>query len=177
LADVTAFALTPYSAVSVTSRPVKTALRTCPSGIRSSHINWNSSAGRRHRDSLAVIVAGYPQPMDKFLSANPGLRSRFTDTVAFSDYAADEAATMFAAMAVSDQFIIDAPARAELDKSCTQLVGGMHYANGRSVRELYQDTLTAQAAQLTGVATAPDRAGLTTLTAEDICCASAAATP
>lgn len=37
-----------------------------------------------------LIAAGYPKNMDEFLKANPGLKSRFNESLTFHDYTADE---------------------------------------------------------------------------------------
>ena len=42
------------------------------------------------KGDLAIMVAGYPDEMDKFINSNPGLRSRFRHHFHFDDYTPDE---------------------------------------------------------------------------------------
>ena len=43
-----------------------------------------------HRGQFFVFAAGYPDNMETFLKANPGLRSRFDKILKFDDYAAED---------------------------------------------------------------------------------------
>ena len=60
-----------------------------------------------HRDRLDVIVAGYPEPMKKFLGSNPGLESRFTRYLYFEDYSPDELCSIFRLFAERDHYLVD----------------------------------------------------------------------
>ena len=48
-----------------------------------------------HRDDLAMVAAGYTAEMAALIDANPGLKSRFTRTIAFPDYTDDELVQIF----------------------------------------------------------------------------------
>ena len=48
-----------------------------------------------HRDDLVVIVAGYDEPMERFIDSNPGLQSRFNKYMYFPDYTGEELMAMF----------------------------------------------------------------------------------
>ena len=48
-----------------------------------------------HRKELIVIVAGYTGPMEKFLSSNPGLESRFNKYFFFPDYNGEQLMEIF----------------------------------------------------------------------------------
>jgi hypothetical protein len=47
------------------------------------------------RDSLAIIVAGYHEPMQEFIASNQGLKSRFQNTISFADYKTSELLDIF----------------------------------------------------------------------------------
>src|SRR5205085_3551499 len=51
-----------------------------------------------NRDRLILIVAGYPDEMDRFIHSNPGFQSRFGRYIQFPDYTALELCRIFGQM-------------------------------------------------------------------------------
>ena len=58
------------------------------------------------RDEVVVIVAGYPREMDRFMSSNPGMASRFPKTLDFADYDEDELYAIFTLIAEQQGFVL-----------------------------------------------------------------------
>lgn len=59
-----------------------------------------------HRDNLIVIVAGYTDEMKRFLSANPGLQSRFNTYIDFPDYEAFDLVSILIEMCRKMQYAL-----------------------------------------------------------------------
>jgi SpoVK/Ycf46/Vps4 family AAA+-type ATPase len=103
-----------------------------------------------NRDDLVVIVAGYSQPMDRFLEANPGLKSRFNKFVQFPDYGPAELAQIFETMVTSTGYRLTPGAAA----SARQLLSlqyqrrGQNFANARLVRNVFERTIAKHSDRL-----------------------------
>ena len=123
-----------------------------------------------HRDNLIVIVAGYTDLMGKFLSTNPGLKSRFNKYIEFPDYKPEELLSIFEGMCEKAQFILSEEAKDYLGQSFKELYARRKpdFANGRTVRNYCEKALTNlgdRLAESTGDITDED---LMTIVAEDV---------
>ncbi len=123
-----------------------------------------------HRDRLCVIVAGYTGEMRRFLDANPGLRSRFTRTILFEDYSADELMTIVLRRAGGEGFYLDPDAEDAAALACVRLDAerGAQFGNARAVRTLWERAREAQAVRLAAKGGAPDRHAILGIDASDI---------
>ena len=105
-----------------------------------------------HRDDLVVVVAGYPAPMDRFLTSNPGLSSRFRTTILFADYTDDELVQILVRLATDADY---APTPAYLDRFREILAAtprGEGFGNGRFARNVLEASIGRHAWRLRDVA-------------------------
>ncbi len=121
-----------------------------------------------HRDDFIVIVAGYPALMDNFLNSNPGLESRFNKFIYFDDYDAKELYKIFKLMCEDASLVLDEPAKEYAKQYFEKMyeTRSNNFANGRSVRNFFEEVLTAQANRLAKKDDISDEE-LNTLTYED----------
>ena len=103
-----------------------------------------------NRDDFIVIVAGYPDLMDKFLHANPGLESRFNKFIYFEDYNESELYDIFMLMASEANLTLDDAAKEYLRQYFEAMYEhrSSNFANGRAVRNLFEEVITKQANRL-----------------------------
>jgi hypothetical protein len=120
-----------------------------------------------HRDDLLVIVAGYPAPMATFISANPGLESRFHLTLTFGDYSDDELVEIFTRMAAAADFTPTDDATVQLRTLLAAEPRDEGFGNARFVRNQFEAAIVRQAWRLRDIEH-PEVAQLRELTAADL---------
>lgn len=122
-----------------------------------------------NRDDLVVIVAGYPNLMERFVNSNPGLKSRFNKYIYFEDYTPEELLEIFDSMCKKAGLIATETARDLVLKHFEEEYVNRDetFANGREVRNFFEKTVVNQANRL---ANEPylNNEDVSTLTEEDV---------
>lgn len=124
-----------------------------------------------NRERLAVVVAGYPEEMKRFIRSNPGLESRFKTVIDFPDYGPDELTAIFDNMCAAAGCRLSMAARSAVGDwlAYLLLLTGKRrgFGNGRAVRNLFEDCVARQAGRLAAKADV-SKVDVTMLEAEDI---------
>ncbi|MTS08321.1 AAA family ATPase [Streptococcus parasanguinis] len=102
------------------------------------------------REDFVVIVAGYSEPMNRFLESNPGLKSRFNKSITFEDYSPNELLDIFELFCKLNEMRLSSDARDYLTQYLSKLSNekSENFANGREMRNLFEKAFTNQANRL-----------------------------
>ena len=122
-----------------------------------------------HRSDLIVIVAGYPDLMEEFIHANPGLESRFNKYFYFEDYTGEQLMDIFSSLCKSNGYTPDADCAAYAADLFVRLYEQRdeNFGNARDVRNLFERSIARQADRVAAMEN-PTREDLMTLTADDL---------
>ncbi|WP_052850892.1 AAA family ATPase [Streptomyces avicenniae] len=123
------------------------------------------------REHLVVILAGYPEGMDRLLVANPGLGSRFSTRVEFPSYRPSELTAIGELLAAGQGDVWDGEALEELRSIAEHVVAEGwidELGNGRFLRTLYEASCAFRDMRLSESAGAPTRQELSTLRLPDL---------
>ena len=110
------------------------------------------------RGKFICIVAGYTDQMHDFIDSNPGLKSRFTQTIHFEDYTPDELTQIFVNMATSKKFEMDEDMQKAVHQQFEQLYlrRDKNFGNAREARRIFDQTVERQSERLVKQMSQPD---------------------
>ena len=122
-----------------------------------------------NRDNFIVIVAGYPDLMNGFLSSNPGLKSRFNKFIEFEDYNTEELFCIFNNLSEKQDYYIEEESIPKLKEKITQMLIDKDdsFANARTMRNMLEYAIMKQATRIVEIENITDKE-ITTLKFEDI---------
>lgn len=106
-----------------------------------------------YREDLVVIVAGYTEPMNKFFESNPGLKSRFNTFIEFDDYNPNELDEILISICRNNDYTLDDEAKEKIHLYFEQQIASKdeNFANGRLVRNLYDDLVMNHARRVINI--------------------------
>lgn len=124
------------------------------------------------RGKFICIVAGYTDKMHDFIDSNPGLKSRFTQTIHFEDYTAEELTQIFCDLVKKKNFTIDDDACQAVSRFFQQLClrKDKNFGNAREARRIFDETIESQSQRLVGMIDNPtfDEKDMYRITAADL---------
>ena len=123
------------------------------------------------RDRLVIVLAGYPDDMDRFLRSNPGLASRFSTRVTFPSYSAHDLSQITVLLAEQAGDAFEPPALRVLDEIFARAAESGRIdelGNGRFARSLFERACACRDVRVVRLGEGATAADLTTLTADDV---------
>ena len=102
------------------------------------------------RGKFICIVAGYTDQMHDFIDSNPGLKSRFTQTIHFDDYTPDELTQIFLNLSAAKNFTVDEVTKGAIHRQFEQLYlrRDKNFGNAREARRIFDEAVEKQSQRL-----------------------------
>ena len=109
------------------------------------------------RGKFICIVAGYTDQMHDFIDTNPGLKSRFTQTIHFDDYSPDELTEIFQNLAKAKNFTISDETKAAIHRQFEALYlrRDKNFGNAREARKVFDAAVEKQSQRLVSLMSDP----------------------
>ena len=109
------------------------------------------------RGKFICIVAGYTDQMHDFIDSNPGLKSRFTQTIHFDDYTPDELTQIFLNLAAAKNFTISDDTKGAIHRQFEQLYlrRDKNFGNAREARRIFDEAVERQSQRLVSLMSDP----------------------
>jgi len=126
------------------------------------------------RDRLVIVLAGYPDDMDRFLRSNPGLASRFSTRVTFPSYRPADLVQISRLLAEQAGDTFDPQAVEVLADIFTRAcaLGRIdELGNGRFARSLFERACASRDVRVVRLGEQATAEDLTTVTAADVAAA------
>lgn len=103
-----------------------------------------------NHDNLVIILAGYPEEMDYFLSLNPGLKSRFPFILDFNDFTINQLIKIAHQMLHEREYELTNKAEWKLRELLIHEIRGnpRHFANARYVRNVVEEAIRMHAVRI-----------------------------
>ena len=122
-----------------------------------------------HRDDLVVVVAGYTAPMERFLEANPGLKSRFNKYLVFEDYSSIQLLEIFRGFCEQSDYSVSKDAEAKLLRLFQEAYSKRDetFGNARLARNVFELAIANLASRIVSLER-PERANLQLIEASDV---------
>ncbi|MFC3452643.1 right-handed parallel beta-helix repeat-containing protein [Amycolatopsis speibonae] len=120
-----------------------------------------------HREDVVVIAAGYSNEMSKFLESNPGMESRFSRTIEFANYTAEELVTIVESQCAKHDYLLDDEAAGALHVYFEEIPKDGTFGNGRTARRVFERMTDRQASRL-AEAESVSQVDLKLLTSDDL---------
>lgn len=107
-----------------------------------------------NRGKVAVVVAGYPADMERFMVSNPGLSSRFDRTIEFPDFTDTELFRVFTGLLMKHDYRLDREAIPHVKAAIAALPRKREFGNAREIDRLF-DRIVCRHAELVTKQKAP----------------------